>query len=129
MKQSIFCGKKFKLLLLVVISFLWAFVVFYKLESSLTMSTLWLRKYIQFYYYVMVMFFLITMSKSHAKAKEFIDSKTYRKVILHTIITTIAVICAALCGWLVYMILGQDILLATAAGGIQIILNVALQFV
>lgn len=129
MKRFICCSKKFKLLLLVFISFLWSFLVFYVLNSSLVLSTLWLSRYVQLYHHAAVVFLLVAIIKARGKFNKVNELRTYVKAILYAFVITVIVAHAVFCGWVVYMVLEQSVLLAAVAGSIQIMFNVALLFV
>ena len=129
MKWSIFCCEKFKLLILVVVSFLWSFFIFFVLNSSLIISTLWLRNYVQIYYYIAVVFSLVAILKGRGKLNKVNRLKTYAKGMLYAFVITVHVAHAIFCGWVVYMVLDQSILLAAITGSIQVMVNISLLFV
>ena len=92
-------------------------------------STLWLRNYVQLYYYTAVAFSLVAILKGRGKLNKVNQLKTYAKAILYAFVITVNVTHAVFCGWVVYMVLDQSILLAAVTGSMQIMFNVALLFV
>lgn len=129
MKHSIFYSSKFKLALVLVIYViyaLWAFFLFWKLNSSLNITTLWLNTHVWLCYNTALVFALATPFKVRGKFNKVNQLNRYLKTLLYVFVFAVYVAHAGFCGWVVYMVLGQNMLRAAVTGSVQLILNAAL---
>lgn len=126
MKHSIFYSSKFKLVLFLVIYALWSFFLFWELNSSLILTTLWLSTYVQLYFYTALVFYLATVFKAQGKFNKVNRLNRSIKTLLYVFVFAVHIAHAGFCGWVVYMVLEQNMLRAAVTGSVQLILNAAL---
>ena len=126
MKHSILYSSKFKLVLFLVIYALWSFFLFWELNSSLILTTLWLSTYVQLYFYTALVFYLATVFKAQGKFNKVNRLNRSIKTLLYVFVFAVHIAHAGFCGWVVYMVLEQNMLRAAVTGSVQLILNAAL---
>lgn len=124
MNRFVFSRRKAKLLSILILSFLWALILLFIFNSSFTLSTLWLRMHVQINFSAVVVFFQVALFKARGDLNKLYAFNKYLKALLSAFLIAIHVAHALFCGWIAYMLFGQNTLLAAGIGGVQAIFNV-----
>ena len=129
MKHSILYSSKFKLVLFLVIYViyaLWSHFLFWELNSSLNITTLWLNTHVWLCYDTALVFALVAAFKARGKFNKVNRLNRSIKTLLYVFVFAVHIAHAGFCGWVVYMVLEQNMLRAAVTGSVQLILNAAM---